>query len=65
MRSLGLMFLCMSLMMGLSFYNYSNNHQLALSTEPAYALNMFTLGNLGGSHVNCDLKKMEFEEINM
>jgi hypothetical protein len=33
--------------------------------EPAYAINMLSLGNLGGSHVNCDLKKMEFEEINM
>jgi len=65
MRSLGFMFLCMSLMMIPSFYNYTSNSQLALSTEPAYALNMLSLGNLGGSHVSCDLKKMEFGEINM
>ena len=26
---------------------------------------MFSLGNLGGSHVNCDLKKLEFQQINM
>jgi hypothetical protein len=65
MRSLGLMFLCMSVMMSPAFYSCTSNRQLALATEPHYAINMLTLGNLGGSHVNCDLKKLEFEEVNM
>tara|TARA_B110000285_G_C14605346_1_gene372515 strand:- start:16 stop:297 length:282 start_codon:yes stop_codon:yes gene_type:complete len=65
MRSLGFMFLCMSLAMGRSFGTYIYNNQTALKFEPSYALNQLSLGNLGGSHVNCDMKKMSFEEVNM
>jgi len=47
------------------FYCYSHNYQLALDTgSPVkYAINQYSLGNMGGSHVKCTPKSSVFDSV--
>ena len=65
MKSLMWMFSMISIFMLPLMYKYSHNDQLGLQSDPLYALNQFTLGNLGGSSTTCDVKPLLVDTVSL
>ena len=65
MKSLMNMFTCISIFMLPLLYCYSHNSQSALKSDPMYFLTKFSLGNYGGSTMNCVTKPVLTSEFDL
>jgi hypothetical protein len=63
MVSLSYMCLCIMLFMSPIFYGYANNPTKGLQHNSKYALMKYTMGNLGGSTIFCNQRKIEVGDM--
>lgn len=59
------MFICITFFMLPLFYGYSQNEVLGLKNESKYAINQFSLGNLGGASTLCVQKRVGTKEVKL
>ena len=65
MKSLMWMFSMISIFMLPLMFKYAHNDQKGLQTDPLYAINQFSLGNLGGSQTQCTVKPLMVDTVNL
>ena len=65
MVSLSMMCICITLFMLPIFYVYSQNNEHGLRMYDKYAINQFSLGNLGGARSLCVTKRVGMQEARL
>ncbi len=65
MKDLMIMFTAITFFLLPLFVIYSDNEQVPFKDKPLYALNKYSLGNMGGSYTNCENKGLAFGTLDM
>ena len=65
MVNLSIMFIVITLFLTPIFYAYSQNAEQALSDQPKYFFNQFSLGNMGGASSLCAQKRVGTDSITL